>query len=180
MNRRQFLLNATTAASLIYAAPTADPQVKRVLVMFKCHLDVGFVDTQAAIIKKYFDVYFPQAIQLAADLRAARRRSLHLDHRFLAHLSISRTSRTSRTQADGTRAHPRRHRLARSALHLANRTARPQLHRRRYRLFKFARLAIRQEDHWRQNDRCSGTLAWVDSSPCVLGRHASGYRRQFG
>jgi len=37
--------------------------------MFKCHLDVGFVDTQAAIVKKYFEVYFPQAIRLAADLR---------------------------------------------------------------------------------------------------------------
>ena len=31
-----------------------DTVVKRVLVMFKCHLDVGFVDTQSAIIKKYF------------------------------------------------------------------------------------------------------------------------------
>jgi hypothetical protein len=71
MNRRQFLLNTTTAASLAYAARAADPQVKRVLVMFKCHLDVGFVDTQAAIIKKYFEVYFPQAIQLASNLRAA-------------------------------------------------------------------------------------------------------------
>ena len=37
--------------------------------MFKCHLDVGFIDTQAAVIKKYFEVYFPQAIRLAADLR---------------------------------------------------------------------------------------------------------------
>src|ERR1700722_5060569 len=72
MNRRQFLLNATTsAAGLAYAARIPDTQVKCVLVMFKCHLDVGFVDTQAAIIKKYFEVYFPRAIQLAADLRAA-------------------------------------------------------------------------------------------------------------
>jgi hypothetical protein len=71
MNRRQFLLNATGAAGLVYAAQTPDPQVKRVLVMFKCHLDVGFVDTQAAIIKKYFEVYFPQAIRLAAEQRAA-------------------------------------------------------------------------------------------------------------
>jgi hypothetical protein len=69
MNRRQFLLNAATTASLAHAAAATDTPVKRVLVMFKCHLDVGFVDTQAAIIKKYFDVYFPQAIQLAASLR---------------------------------------------------------------------------------------------------------------
>jgi hypothetical protein len=37
--------------------------------MFKCHLDVGFVDTQAAIIRKYFDVYFPLAIETARSLR---------------------------------------------------------------------------------------------------------------
>jgi hypothetical protein len=71
MNRRQFLFNATSAAALAHAGRIADPPVKRVLVMFKCHLDVGFVDTQAAIIKKYFEVYFPQAIRLAANLRTA-------------------------------------------------------------------------------------------------------------
>jgi len=37
--------------------------------MFKCHLDVGFVDTQAAVIRKYFDEYFPHAIQIANTLR---------------------------------------------------------------------------------------------------------------
>lgn len=37
--------------------------------MFKCHLDVGFVDTQAAIVKKYFEQYFPQAIRTARALR---------------------------------------------------------------------------------------------------------------
>ena len=39
--------------------------------MFKCHLDVGFIDTQAAVIKKYFEQYFPQAIQIANTLRQA-------------------------------------------------------------------------------------------------------------
>ena len=71
MNRRQFLLNAATSATgLAYAHRLPDQNVRRVLVMFKCHLDVGFVDTQKAIIAKYFDVYFPQAIKLAASLRA--------------------------------------------------------------------------------------------------------------
>lgn len=70
MNRRQFLLNsATSAAGVAFARSTPDTQVKRVLMMFKCHLDVGFIDTQKAIIRKYFDVYFPQAIQLAASMR---------------------------------------------------------------------------------------------------------------
>lgn len=71
MNRRQFLFNATTtAAGLSLAHKLPDPQIKRVLVMFKCHLDVGFVDTQQAIIKRYFESFFPQAIKLAADQRA--------------------------------------------------------------------------------------------------------------
>ncbi len=49
--------------------PPPDPAVKRVLVMFKCHFDAGFVDTQAAILRRYFDVYFPRAITVAAQLR---------------------------------------------------------------------------------------------------------------
>jgi len=46
-----------------------DPQVKRVLVMFKCHFDAGFIDTQANVVNKYFKVYFPQAIETANTLR---------------------------------------------------------------------------------------------------------------
>src|SRR5215471_16884128 len=49
--------------------PTPDPAVKRVLVMFKCHFDAGFIDTQANVVKKYFKEYFPKAIDLAAKLR---------------------------------------------------------------------------------------------------------------
>ncbi len=48
---------------------TPDAEVKRVLVMFKCHLDVGFTNTQAAVMRLYFDRYFPQAIQVASVLR---------------------------------------------------------------------------------------------------------------
>ena len=39
--------------------------------MFKCHLDVGFVDTQAAIVKKYFEQYFPLAIRTGKSMRDA-------------------------------------------------------------------------------------------------------------
>jgi Domain of unknown function (DUF5054) len=71
MNRRRFVAGLLgTAGSLIAGQdPPPDASVKRVLVMFKCHLDVGFVDTQAAIIRKYFDVYFPLAIETARSLR---------------------------------------------------------------------------------------------------------------
>ena len=72
MQRRQFV-KSLVGSALLYRHPlfalTSDPEVKRVLVMFKCHFDAGFVDTQAAIVRRYFQRYFPQAIQLAAQLR---------------------------------------------------------------------------------------------------------------
>jgi hypothetical protein len=49
--------------------PAPDPGVQRVLVMFKCHFDAGFADTQAAMVGRYFTEYFPQAMALATQLR---------------------------------------------------------------------------------------------------------------
>jgi hypothetical protein len=63
----RFASGATVSQAEGPVAP--DPQVKRVLVAFKCHLDLGFVDTQANIIRKYFEQYFPKAIHIAAALR---------------------------------------------------------------------------------------------------------------
>jgi hypothetical protein len=73
MNRRRFVSNLFGAVALRGAAQTKAPipdlSVKRLLVMFKCHLDVGFVDTQAAVIRKYFEQHFPRAIQIGNTLR---------------------------------------------------------------------------------------------------------------
>src|SRR5215471_12424778 len=80
MQRRDFIKSALGSAVLWKAAPrfamqssapprVADPSVKRVLVMFKCHFDAGFVDTQAAIVHRYFGDYFPRAMDLAQQLR---------------------------------------------------------------------------------------------------------------
>ncbi len=71
MNRREFVSNLIVAGSAALAgqAPVPDATVARVLVMFKCHLDVGFVDTQAAIINLYFEKHYPQAMSIAAQLR---------------------------------------------------------------------------------------------------------------
>jgi hypothetical protein len=49
--------------------PPADPAVNRVLVMFKCHFDAGFGDTQAVMVHRYFAEFFPQAMDMAAQLR---------------------------------------------------------------------------------------------------------------
>jgi hypothetical protein len=79
MERRSFIKSLLGGALLcssrsLFAqqtspTPTPDPQVKRVLVMFKCHFDAGFGDTQAAIVNRYLKVFFPQAMSLAQRLR---------------------------------------------------------------------------------------------------------------
>jgi len=64
MRRRNFIGNLLAAGACRAFAPggapagqvseslAPDAAVKRVLVMFKCHLDVGFVDTQANVVRK--------------------------------------------------------------------------------------------------------------------------------
>lgn len=67
---------ALRPGALLAAAQTAAPDasVKRVLVMFKCHFDAGFVDTQYNVVHKYFDQYFPQAIETARAANAQGKR----------------------------------------------------------------------------------------------------------
>ena len=50
---------------------SVDPDVGRVLVVSKTHLDVGFTDTAAGVSRRYLDEFFPRAIATAAELRAA-------------------------------------------------------------------------------------------------------------
>src|ERR1700681_431818 len=74
MKRRNFitsLLAVGASRTLVPSSANAAPDtaVKRVLVMFKCHLDVGFIDTQANVVRMYFERHFPQAIQTAAAVR---------------------------------------------------------------------------------------------------------------
>src|ERR1700691_1228962 len=81
MRRRNFVGNLLGAGAFgavdpvgatAYQAPESlvpDTAVQRVLVMFKCHLDVGFIDTQANVVRMYFERHFPQAMQTAAALR---------------------------------------------------------------------------------------------------------------
>jgi hypothetical protein len=81
MQRREFLKSAIAAGSTFLwtprhalagafaIAPPPEPQVKRVLVMFKCHFDAGFIDTQEHVVHRYFSEYFPHAIQIADEMR---------------------------------------------------------------------------------------------------------------
>ena len=71
------LLLRTSAPLTLHAQqirPAPDPAVKRVLVMFKCHFDAGFIDTQANVVHKYFTQYFPQAIEIARAANAQGKR----------------------------------------------------------------------------------------------------------
>lgn len=49
--------------------PPSTAEVKRVLVTFMCHLDVGFTNTQAAVMAKYFNQYYPAAMHTADVMR---------------------------------------------------------------------------------------------------------------
>ncbi len=81
MRRRKFLeaLLATGSAAWIASASKLDaatllqspaatqrppsPEIKRVLIVFKCHFDAGFIDTQANVVHRYFNEFFPKAIE---------------------------------------------------------------------------------------------------------------------
>ena len=81
MQRREFLNRAFLAAGTAAFSPwyvkgqrapsPDDLQVKRVIAIFKCHFDLGFTDTQANVMRKYFDEFYPQAMEIAAGLRTA-------------------------------------------------------------------------------------------------------------
>jgi Domain of unknown function (DUF5054) len=81
MKRREFLYRTILAGGAtklgrwpvwaLAASGTGASPVQRVLVTFKCHLDVGFSDTQASVMRKYFDQYFPLAIRTATARREA-------------------------------------------------------------------------------------------------------------
>ncbi len=86
MKRRDFVKTMTAAgvgmalrprAALAAGAQAAAPDlnVKRVLAMFKCHFDAGFVDTQFNVVHhRYFDKFFPQAIEIARTANAGGKR----------------------------------------------------------------------------------------------------------
>ncbi len=75
MKRRDFIGIALAGASApswsraLEQVHESPQNVKTVLVMFKCHFDLGFIDTQAGVMRKYFQEYFPHAVQIAKSMR---------------------------------------------------------------------------------------------------------------
>ncbi len=85
MKRRDFVKTMTAVGAGLILQPgssvcvraeeaASDAAVKRVLVMFKCHFDAGFIDTQANVVHKYFTEYFPNAIEIARAANATGKR----------------------------------------------------------------------------------------------------------
>ncbi len=62
---------AAQSTPMMREQPVNGANTKRVLVVFKCHLDLGFIDTQANVIRKYFEVYYPHALKVTAEMRAS-------------------------------------------------------------------------------------------------------------
>ena len=77
--RRRELLKGITAGALGACVDPAmrlawgqetSPAIKTVYVIHKCHLDLGFTDTERGVVRTYFDKFLPQAIEVAQTLRA--------------------------------------------------------------------------------------------------------------
>ena len=77
MHRRNLLKALSVGALGAYLKPLSDQvaaeesrhRVKTVYVLYKCHLDVGFTDTEQGVIRTYFNDYFPGAMEIAEKLR---------------------------------------------------------------------------------------------------------------
>jgi hypothetical protein len=79
MQRRDFVRSSAyslsaaflsrSLAALSLETPAPNPDVKRILAVFKCHFDAGFIDTQTAIVRQYFSQYFPRAITIGEQSR---------------------------------------------------------------------------------------------------------------
>ncbi len=88
LNRREFLAAIAVAGGVLlqpdWVAPLLaaevpgavspdDKAVKTVYLVWKCHLDIGFTAPAREVIRKYFEVYLPQAMALGEEIGRAGR-----------------------------------------------------------------------------------------------------------
>lgn len=79
MNRRKFIQNCSLGSFGLMAAPVCvggsanfeadDQSITKVYLIFKTHLDIGFTDLAANVIKTYMQDFIPAALSLSEDLR---------------------------------------------------------------------------------------------------------------
>ena len=81
MHRRNVLKALSVGALGAYLRPLSQQvsaeesgnRVKTVYVLYKCHLDVGFTDTEQGVMRTYFNDYFPRAMEIAEKEAFAQR-----------------------------------------------------------------------------------------------------------
>jgi hypothetical protein len=109
-DRRDFLLAMLAAGGTLASGSlerawgmqaAAVQEVRRVLVIFKCHFDAGFVDTQQHVVQKYFQKHFPAAIRVAREQREqGRPRYVWTTGSWLLYEYLERASRKDRQNAE--------------------------------------------------------------------------------
>ena len=189
VQRREFIKSMLSSALLWKAPallalqgspnpPAPDPGVKRVLVMFKCHFDAGFADTQAAIVRRYFTEYFPQAMDLATQLRqSGNQRYVWTTGSWLLYEYLEQATSEQR-YADGEGHLRGRHRMARASLQLADRVDGRVDDLRKHRSFADAGPPFWPNHDRRQDDRCAWPHPRAGRSTRRSRREVSGYWRE--
>ena len=97
ISRRSFLARTSAISGLAALQPTllwgqelsVDENVEKVLVIFKTHLDIGFTDMAATVIKTYFEKFIPNVMSLTEQIDGSTRKTVTSDNRLLADLPLS-------------------------------------------------------------------------------------------
>ena len=188
MRRREFVKTMTAAGAglllpgLGLAAQEMNPDetVKRVLVMFKCHFDAGFIDTQYNVVhQRTSNQYFPQAIEVARAANAAgKRRYVWTTGSWLLFEYLEQASAADRKTMEEAIG---RGDIAWHALPFTWQTEMlsPSMIEGSVALARFARQAIRHGDDGREDDRCAGAHAWIDCAAREAGCDVSGDWREW-
>ena len=65
------LLTVALLTTAVAQASDVNPDIKKVHIIFKTHLDIGFTDLSSVVERRYIENFIPKAIDLAEQLREA-------------------------------------------------------------------------------------------------------------
>src|SRR5215469_850015 len=157
------------------AAAAPDIEVRRVLAMFKCHFDAGFIDTQKAVVERYFTQYFPQAITIAEHSReVGNARYVWTTGSWLLYEYLEQASPDERRRMEHAIA---QNDIAWPSLQLADRDDGSLDDLGQHRPLPFARSTFWPNYDRSQDDRCSRPYPW---SHRTAGRRGNKLSRYWG